>query len=51
MNTNSNTILGTLDPELIGRMAIVDGSAATNPIQFSADEYASILRHAVAGVL
>lgn len=37
--------------ELIGRMAVVDGSAATNPIQFSESEYANILRNAVAGVL
>lgn len=37
--------------ELIGRMAVVDGSAATNPILFSEAEYASILRNAVAGKL
>ncbi len=37
--------------ELIGRMAVVDGSATTNPIQFSESEYAGIMRKAVAGVL
>jgi hypothetical protein len=37
--------------ELIGRMAVADGSAATNPIQFSEDEYTNILRRAVAGIL
>ena len=36
---------------LIGRMAVVDGSAATNPIQFNEGEYAGILRKAVAGLL
>ena len=36
---------------LIGRMAVVDGSAATNPIQFTEDKYTSILRNAVAGKL
>ncbi len=37
--------------ELIGRMAVVDGSAATNPIQFSESAYAEILRNAVTGRL
>jgi alcohol dehydrogenase class IV len=37
--------------ELIARMAVVDGSAATNPIQFSESNYAGILRNAVAGLL
>ncbi len=37
--------------ELIARMAVVDGSAATNPILFSEDAYASIFRQAVAGKL
>ena len=37
--------------ELVGRMAVVDGSAGTNPIQFSADQYAAILRNAVSGRL
>jgi hypothetical protein len=32
-------------------MAVVDGSAATNPIQFSENNYAGILRNAVAGLL
>ena len=36
---------------LIGRMAVVDGSAATNSIQFNEGEYAGILRKAVAGLL
>lgn len=37
--------------ELVGRMAVADGSAGTNPIQFSEDQYAAILRNAVAGRL
>jgi alcohol dehydrogenase class IV len=37
--------------ELVGRMAVVDGSSATNPIAFSEAEYAGILRKAVAGLL
>jgi hypothetical protein len=37
--------------ELVGRMAVEDGSAATNPIQFSALEYANIFRKAVSGTL
>jgi alcohol dehydrogenase class IV len=37
--------------ELIARMAVVDGSAATNPIQFGESNYAGILRNAVAGSL
>jgi alcohol dehydrogenase class IV len=37
--------------ELIARMAMIDGSAATNPIQFSENNYADILRKAVAGLL
>lgn len=37
--------------ELIGRMAVVDGSAATNPIQFNDREYAEILRKSVSGAL
>jgi len=37
--------------ELIARMAVVDGSATTNPIQFSENNYADILRKAVAGLL
>jgi alcohol dehydrogenase class IV len=37
--------------ELVGRMAVADGSAATNPIPFSAAEYVMILRKAVEGLL
>jgi alcohol dehydrogenase class IV len=37
--------------ELIARMAVVDGSAATNPVQFNESEYAEILREAVNGIL
>ena len=37
--------------ELIAHMAVVDGSAATNPIQLSENNYADILRKAVAGLL
>ncbi len=37
--------------ELIGRMAVADGSAATNPIHFSESDYAEILRKAVSDAL
>lgn len=37
--------------ELIARMAVVDGSSATNPIQLSENNYADILHKAVAGLL
>ncbi len=37
--------------ELVGRMAVEDGSSATNPIAFTQVEYAHILRHAVIGLL
>ena len=37
--------------ELIGRMAVADASAATNPIPFSEKDYAGILRNAVTGRL
>src|SRR5450759_1489062 len=37
--------------ELIAHMAVVDGPAATNPIQLSENNYADILRKAVAGLL
>ena len=43
--------IDTAQAELIGRMAVVDGSAATNPIQFSESAYAEILRNAVTGRL
>jgi alcohol dehydrogenase class IV len=36
---------------LVGRMAVIDGSAATNPIQFSETKYADIFRKAVLGSL
>jgi alcohol dehydrogenase class IV len=39
------------DAELIGRMAIADGSAATNPIAFTAPQYEALLRNAVRGSL
>ena len=50
-NTLAEIGIDESQAELIARMAVVDGSAATNPILFSADEYASILRNAVAGKL
>lgn len=37
--------------EQVGRMAVIDGSSATNPIPFTESEYAGILRNAVAGLL
>lgn len=45
--------IGIDDPQtaLIARMAVADGSAATNPIPFGEQDYAVILRNAVAGQL
>ncbi len=37
--------------ELVGRMAIEDPSAGSNPIAFSAEQYAALFRRAVAGDL
>jgi alcohol dehydrogenase class IV len=37
--------------DLIGRMAVADASAATNPIRFSESDYANILRNTVNGIL
>jgi len=37
--------------ELVGRMAIEDPSAGTNPVAFSAEQYAALFRRAVAGDL
>jgi len=37
--------------DLIGRMAVADASAGTNPIQFSEKDYERILHNAVAGFL
>jgi alcohol dehydrogenase class IV len=37
--------------ELVGRMAVEDPSAATNPIPFTAEQYAALFRRAVAGDL
>jgi alcohol dehydrogenase class IV len=35
----------------VGAMAVADGSAATNPIAYSAEQYARILENALAGTL
>lgn len=37
--------------ELVGRMAVEDPSASTNPIAFSAEQYAALFRRAVVGDL
>jgi alcohol dehydrogenase class IV len=37
--------------DLVARMAIVDGSAGTNPIPFTESEYAGIFRNAVNGTI
>jgi alcohol dehydrogenase class IV len=37
--------------ELVGRMAVEDPSAGTNPIPFTAEQYAGLFRRAVAGDL
>jgi alcohol dehydrogenase class IV len=37
--------------ELVGRMAIEDPSAGSNPVAFSAEQYAALFRRAVAGDL
>ncbi|MGC2048051.1 MAG: iron-containing alcohol dehydrogenase [Gallionella sp.] len=50
-HTLSAICIDAAQAELIARMAVADGSAATNPIQFSESEYANILRKAVTGKL
>ena len=47
------TALGIDDQQIkrIGKMATEDPSAGTNPIPFTADEYAELCRHAVVGLL
>lgn len=47
------TALGIDEAQLarIGRMAVADPSAGTNPILFSAGEYAELCRHAIVGLL
>ena len=47
------TALGIDDKQVarIGKMATEDPSAGTNPIPFTADEYAELCRHAVVGLL
>ena len=37
--------------ELVGRMAVEDPSAGTNPIPFTAEQYTGLFRRAVAGDL
>jgi len=37
--------------DLVGRMAVEDPTAATNPVAFSAEQYAALFRRAVAGDL
>ena len=37
--------------DLVARMALADGSAATNPIPFTESEYRTLFRNAVAGLL
>jgi alcohol dehydrogenase class IV len=43
--------IGAEQAELVGRMAVEDPSAATNPIPFTAEQYAALFRRAVAGDL
>lgn len=47
------TALGIDDRQLerIGKMAVADPSAATNPISFDATQYAELCRHALVGLL
>ncbi len=43
--------IDTSRSELVARMAVEDGSSATNPISFSRAQYAAILENAVSGLL
>ncbi len=43
--------IGPEQAELVGRMAVEDPSASTNPIPFTAEQYAALFRRAVAGNL
>ena len=43
--------IGDEQADLIGRMAVEDPSASTNPTDFSAEQYAALFRRAVAGDL
>jgi len=50
---NDLAVLGIDDDQVdrIGRMAVEDPSAGTNPIQFSADEYTALVSRAIEGRL
>jgi alcohol dehydrogenase class IV len=43
--------IGPEQADLVGRMAVEDPSASTNPTDFSAEQYAALFRRAVAGDL
>jgi hypothetical protein len=43
--------IGPEQADLVGRMAVADPSASTNPTDFSAEQYAALFRRAVAGDL
>jgi hypothetical protein len=43
--------IGDEQADLVGRMAVEDPSASTNPTDFSAEQYAALFRRAVAGDL
>ncbi len=50
-HTLSEIGIGAQDAAKVGEMAVVDGSAGTNPIQFSAADYSRIFVAAVEGML
>ena len=43
--------IGLEDSQLVGQMAVVDPTAATNPILFTATEYSALFERAVSGRL
>lgn len=50
-HTLSEIGIGAQDAAKVGEMAVIDGSAGTNPIQFSAADYSRIFVAAVEGML
>jgi alcohol dehydrogenase class IV len=50
-HTLSEIGIGAQDAAKVGEMAVVDGSAGTNPIQFSAADYSRIFVAALEGML
>lgn len=50
-NTLADIGIDAAEAALIGAQAVADPTAATNPVPFTAEQYAQLLGHAVAGEL